>query len=106
MLRRVLADTARVEDKPRWYNTLLANCTNVLARAVNAGGGPRGLPWDISWVLPGYADSFLAREGYIAAPEGFAAAERAAHITPLIPAAYEQSDPAAFSRRLRALMGG
>ncbi|SIO23484.1 protein of unknown function [Rhodovulum sp. ES.010] len=106
VLRRVLADTARVEDKPRWYNTLLANCTNVLARAVNAGGGPRGLPWDISWVLPGYADSFLAREGYIAAPEGFAAAERAAHITPLIPAAYEQSDPAAFSRRLRALMGG
>lgn len=106
VLRRVLADTARLAEEPRWYNTLLSNCTNVLARAVNAGGGPRTLAWDISWVLPGYADSFLVDRGYIAAPDGFAAAEAAALITPLIPAAYAETDPAAFARRLRALMGG
>lgn len=105
VLRRVLADTARVAEAPRWYHTLLANCTNVLARTANAGGGPRRLPWDISWLLPGYADSFLVRRGYIAAPQGFAAAEAAALITPLVPEAYSETDPAAFSRRLRALMG-
>lgn len=103
ILRVVLEDTAEIARQPRWYHTLSENCTNVLARTVNQTR-PDAVPWDISWILPGYADSFLYDLGYIGNGRDFAAAERAAHVTPLIPQAYAETDPAAFSRRLRALM--
>lgn len=103
ILREVLADTASVAAQPRWYHTLAANCTNVLARTVNRTRAD-AVPLNIAWLLPGYADSFLHELGYIAPGRPFETAERAAHITPLIPAAYTEEDLAAFSRRLRALM--
>ncbi|TCP25418.1 uncharacterized protein DUF4105 [Rhodovulum adriaticum] len=103
ILREVLADTADVAANPRWYHTLAANCTNVLARTVNKTR-PDAVPLDVAWLLPGYADSFLHRLGYIAPGRDFTTAETAAHITPLIPAAYTAPDPTAFSRRLRAAM--
>ena len=56
--------TEEIALRPRFYNTLTANCTNVLARIVNDLESGR-VPYDISWNLPGYSDRFLARIGLI-----------------------------------------
>ena len=53
-------DTEELEIKPKFYNTLLDNCTNVLAKSANKAY-PGSIPWDISWFLPGYSDKFLMK---------------------------------------------
>lgn len=56
--------TNDVSLHPRFYQTLTANCTNVLAEIANESA--RGaVPYDISWNLPGLSDGFLMRIGYI-----------------------------------------
>ena len=57
-------ETALLEEHPRWYNTMLDNCTNTLAHEVNKWA-PGALPYDISWNLTGYADRYLMKEGWI-----------------------------------------
>lgn len=57
-------DTKDLETTPKFYNTLTDNCTNVLAKAANKAY-PNSIPWDISWVLPGYSDKFLFKLGLI-----------------------------------------
>ncbi len=49
---------------PRFYNTLTANCTNILAQIVNEHYDNR-LPYDLSWNLPGSSDTYLMAQGYI-----------------------------------------
>ncbi|MEX5728120.1 hypothetical protein Ga0609869_001473 [Rhodovulum iodosum] len=105
ILGAMIDRTEALQTQPRWYNTLFANCSNLLARVVN-GLQAGAVPLHYSWILTGYADSYLHRLGYIGLGEGFATTERRAHISPLIPRAYGQTDPAAFSARLRALMDG
>lgn len=57
-------ETQRLAETPRFYNTLNANCTNMLAKMVNRID-PGRIPYDISWNLPGYSDRFLLRIGRI-----------------------------------------
>lgn len=56
--------TNDLAEKPRFYNTFTANCTNMLAKIANEIK-PGMIPWDLSWYLPGYADRFLMRIGLI-----------------------------------------
>lgn len=51
-LRGVLAKTIDVSTRPRFYNTLVSNCTNELAKTA-------GLGWHYSFVLTGYSDERL-----------------------------------------------
>lgn len=105
VLTAMLDETAEIEKAPRWYNTLFSNCTNVLARTVNkldAGA----VPYDIAWFLPGYSDEFLYQEGFLAQDDSFEAANRKAHISPLIRKLYGVEDPVEFSQALRAARGG
>lgn len=60
----LIDETAFLEKYPRWYNTMLDNCTNTLAHEVNKLA-PDALPYDISWNLTGYADRYLMKEGWI-----------------------------------------
>ena len=60
----LLKKTNEIAKKPRFYNTLTANCTNILAQIVN-DIQPKTIPLDISWYLPGYSDRFLMRIGLI-----------------------------------------
>lgn len=60
----LLEKTNNIARKPRFYNTLTANCTNVLAEMANEIK-PGAIPWDVSWYLPGYSDRFLTRIGFI-----------------------------------------
>lgn len=103
VLTAMIEATADLEKTPRFYNTLFSNCTNVLARTVNAIS-PGAVPWDKSWHLPGYADAFLFDQGLIGGGTTFAEAQAAADAIPFIPAAYEGQEPEGFPQRIRALM--
>lgn len=105
VLVAMLEETDDLSRRPRWYNTFLSNCTNVLAHAVNdrtAGA----VPWDPSWYLPGYAAEFLHQQGYIAPDSDFASLEARSHITPHVLSVYGDGAPSGFSRRLRQAWQG
>ena len=57
-LHAVLAETERIEARPRLYNTLFSNCTNELAKAAR-------LDWDPAFVTTGHAASRLHEMGVI-----------------------------------------
>ncbi len=61
----LVEQTNDIHANPRFYNTLTANCTNVLAAEINRAY-PGSVPNDISWYLPGTSDTFLMNAGYIA----------------------------------------
>ncbi len=64
LFKGVAAQSNELAAHPRFYNTLTANCTNMLAHIVN-DIAPGTIPYDISWNLPGYSDTFLSRIGLI-----------------------------------------
>lgn len=64
VLVAVARETSAISDNPRFYNTLSANCTNLLAKAVNASY-PDRLPYNISWNLPGKSLSYLHEENLV-----------------------------------------
>lgn len=64
LFKSLLQKTNELAIAPRFYNTLTANCTNMLAKLVNQAG-PGSVPYDLSWYLPGYSDLFLMRVGLI-----------------------------------------
>lgn len=64
LLLSLAAQTNFLKEQPRFYNTLTANCTSILAKEVNRAY-PNSIPYHISWNLPGYSDTFLMKEGHI-----------------------------------------
>ena len=60
----VAQETAAVADKPRFYNTLTANCTSLLATAINQTY-PDRIPYHISWNLPGMSIRFLHQQALL-----------------------------------------
>jgi len=105
VLVAMLEETDDLSRRPRWYNTFLSNCTNVLARAIN-DRTDGAVPWDLSWYLPGYAVEFLHEQGFIAPGADFSALEARSHITPHVLRVYGDGAPSGFSRRLREAWQG
>lgn len=101
----LVAATEQNASESGYYNTLTANCTNMLAQIVNERFPGRLRP-DISWVLAGTADYYLMKQGVIVV-EGTPEETRKMHdLTPLkdeIIAIAEHSNHD-FSKKLRALM--
>lgn len=64
----LLDATNELYREPKFYNTLTANCTNVIAKIIN-DNYKKQIPYDITWNLPGYSDEFLMKEGYIESPQ-------------------------------------
>ena len=64
VFRTMVKNTIELEKKPRFYNTLLHNCTSELGYAINEKA-PDALPWDISYILTGFSDTYLAKSGFI-----------------------------------------
>lgn len=58
LLRRLLERTDSLETRPRYYNTLLSNCTNELAKAA-------GFDWAPAFILTGRSDEYLFETGVI-----------------------------------------
>lgn len=61
----LIEETNDLATHPRFYHTLFANCTNVLAHIINKHY-PHTLPYDISWTLTGLSDTYLMKEDFIA----------------------------------------
>ena len=77
LFRSLVEETNTLAAEPRFYNTLAANCTNVLSTIVNRHY-PGTLPLHYSWYLTGYADQYLMKEGLIRM-QGTAEGTMAAH---------------------------
>lgn len=101
VLTAVLDVSRSLEAEPRWYNTLWANCTNVLARSINAHS-PGSLPLHYAWYLPGYSEEYLHKLGYIDADAPLSDTKMAAYATERIIAAQAAETPQAFSILLRS----
>jgi hypothetical protein len=76
LLTSLLARTADLEERPRFYNTIFSNCTNELAKAVD-------LRWRPSFIFTGRSDNHLYRAGTISG-ESFEAAKARADMTTFI----------------------
>lgn len=73
VFEQFVRETEELSHTPRWYNTVLTNCTSSLIQYVNEAQ-PGAIPWDYSFILTGRADDHLGDLGYV----DLAAAE---HIT-------------------------
>jgi hypothetical protein len=58
LLTRLLRRTESLETQPRYYNTIMSNCTNELAKAA-------GFQWAPAYILTGRSDEYLFRRGII-----------------------------------------
>ena len=105
LFEALIVETNALAETPRFYNTLSANCTNVLASIVNTHYKGR-LMYDLSWYLTGYADEYLMREGLIEMRGSIGETKAAYDLTPHRGAVAENATaPAtAFSARLRSLL--
>jgi len=95
--RSLVARTAAIAERPRFYNTLRSNCTNELAKAA-------GLDWDPAFILTGGAAEALFERGLIAGDD-FAAVKARAEIADAIRARPSWT-PEAFDALLRGHGGG
>ncbi len=93
----VLRRANQLRERPEFYNTLTNNCTNNLARHVNALH-PGAVPFSWQLVLPGYSDRLAHELGLLATDLPFDAARREALITPLAIAHRNDAD---FSQQIR-----
>ena len=91
-----LDEGALLKREPRFYNTLIANCTTIIfemARRIDPG-----LPLDWRLLASGYLDRYLFDIGALAGQGGFDSQRRQAHITDRARAAGNETD---FSDRIR-----
>jgi hypothetical protein len=86
--------------RPRFYNTLLSNCTTEIVRIVRAAGNPIPLDWRM--LVSGYVPEYLYEHRLIAADLPFAELQAAADIGERARAA---DADAAFSARIRGEHG-
>jgi CRISPR/Cas system-associated exonuclease Cas4 (RecB family) len=81
LFAKLLEKTNEVSENARFYNTITANCTNVLAELAN-DSTPGTIPYDISWNLPGYSDTFLMKIGFIKTVDTIEETQKKYDLTP------------------------
>lgn len=77
-----------LNSSPRFYNTLLSNCTNELAKTANEIRDD-AIPWNVSLYLPGYSAEELYKLKYIKSADSFKELERRAYITTFVRENYD-----------------
>lgn len=58
LLSNLAHQTIELNNEPKFYNTVFANCTNILADTANAVN-PDSIPWNTARVFTGNADKYL-----------------------------------------------
>jgi len=105
LLKTLARATEDLAATPRFYNTLTANCTNMLAKIINAKYLGR-VPYDISWNMPGFSDSFLFKQGLITSDSTFEHIRESSLLTPykneIVEAGLQSTFQ--FSRKLREVV--
>jgi hypothetical protein len=106
ILKSFAEETNTLAATPRFYNTLFANCTNLLAKTINAHY-PHTLPYDISWNLTGLSDTYLMHHGYITIRTSPEVTRTAAALLPYRATieSLSASSSAQFSSATRTLIG-
>lgn len=98
---RLVERTNNLVENPRFYNTLTANCTNVLAQEVNKIV-PDYIPYGLAWNFPGLSLSFLRSQGLIPEEESYVEYNLSKHPETLI--AFATSTPEVFGHKIRELL--
>ncbi len=93
LLTRLLERTQALENQPRFYNTVISNCTNELAKAA-------GFRWAPAYILTGRSDEYLFRRGIIPG-ESFAQAHARSDVTDFV-RALNAAPAETFDRELLA----
>lgn len=89
--------TISISQEPKFYNTLLTNCTNELAKISNFVT-PGKIPFHYSLFLTGYSDEYLYKLGLIKNSLPFTELEQKNYITNIVKEFYSAED---FSNKLR-----
>lgn len=97
LLRAYIADCNRLVKRPRFYHTIITNCTTQIVRLVRAAG--RRVPFDWRVIVSGHMPAYLHRIGIVGPWGSFAEVKRRAAISAVGQAV--DRDPE-FSRRIRA----
>ncbi|HYD71693.1 MAG TPA: DUF4105 domain-containing protein [Candidatus Binatia bacterium] len=93
LLTRLLQRTESLETRPRYYNTVISNCTNELAKAA-------GFHWAPAYILTGRSDEYLFRRGIIPGAS-FAQAHARSDVTDFVQA-LNAAPAGVFDRELLA----
>jgi hypothetical protein len=93
LLRNLLDRSQSLSHTPRYYNTIVSNCTNELAKAA-------GFHWAPAYILTGRSDEYLYRRGILPGAS-FDEAHRRSDMTTFIQA-LNQAPPESFDRELLA----
>lgn len=91
LLRNLLARSQSLSHTPRYYNTIVSNCTNELAKAA-------GFHWAPAYILTGRSDEYLYRRGILPGAT-FDEAHRRSDMTDFIQA-LNQAPPEVFDAAL------
>lgn len=96
-----LAAINELTTRPRFYNTLTTNCTNVILMHTRVNPGHLPFSWKI--LLSGYAPEYVYDAGRFGRSLPFEQLKRRSHINAVARAADQAPD---FSRRIRAGLPG
>ncbi len=97
MFLQYLQDINSLRTHPRWYNTLMTNCTTVIW--MDSRVNPGHLPFSWKILASGYVPEYLYEMGRLDNSRPFAEVQRSAYINARAQAADKAKD---FSRRIRA----
>jgi hypothetical protein len=96
LIEHYVAQMNRLARRPRFYNTVFANCSTEVARLIRASGQPFPLDWRV--LVSGHIAAYLYDHGLIDTSLSFAALHAAADIGTKTRAARDADD---FSDRIR-----
>lgn len=89
--------TIEITDSPKFYNSLITNCTNELARISNSVAKGT-IPLHYSLMLTGYSDEYLYKLGFIENSLPFEELEQKTYITDTVKEIHSSEN---FSQELR-----
>jgi hypothetical protein len=96
LLREYVVESTELDERPKWYNSITANCATVVFKLVRAAGS--GLPFDWRLVVNGFLPGYLYDHGAVVTTMPLSELMERARVSPQAKAADQSPD---FSRLIR-----
>jgi hypothetical protein len=96
LLREYVVESTELAERPKWYNSITANCATVVFKLVRAAGS--GLPLDWRLVVNGFLPGYLYDHGAVVTTMPLSELMERARVSPQAKAADQSPD---FSRLIR-----
>lgn len=100
LFMQLVKSSQDLENQPRFYNSLLSNCTNELAKVANTIQKD-AIPFDKALFFPGYSDSLLYKLGYFPNDVSLEQLKKNVYVSDFIKKHYKDSD---FTQTLRTFL--